>query len=102
MRPGLRSQMNARSRERLVDGLVEAYLDWRETSHWLNDAYRRWTRETGTSARVTFGLYMAALDAEQQAAEAYARLVQRAGRLRWSDEGTADPLGEPGWGVDWP
>jgi hypothetical protein len=45
---------------------------------------------------------MAALDAEQQAAEAYADLVQCAGGLPWSEEARPDPLGDPGWGVDWP
>jgi hypothetical protein len=98
----MRSHMNARSRERLVDGLVEAYVDWRETCGWVNDAYRRWTLATGTAAAVTFGLYLAALDAEQEAAEAYARLVLRVGKLSWAEERTAEPLGEPEWGVDWP
>jgi hypothetical protein len=93
--------MNARRREQLVDGLVEAYVDWRETCD-LSDAYRRWTRETGTAGRVRLGLYRAALDAEQQAADVYAGLVQRAAKLSGSVGRTAEPLREPGWGVDWP
>ena len=95
----MRSEMNF---QRLVDGLVDAYVDWRETCDRVNDAYRRWTRETGTAAAVTFGLYMTALDVEQHAAEAYASLVLRVGKLSWAEEPTAEPLCEPGWGVDWP
>jgi hypothetical protein len=41
----MRSRMHTRSRERLVDRLVEAYVDWRETCGWVNDAYRCWTSE---------------------------------------------------------
>jgi hypothetical protein len=102
MRLAMRSQMNARSRERLVDGFVEAYVDWRETCDWVNDAYRGWTLETGTAAAVMFGLYLAALDAEQEAAEAYARLALRVGKLSWAGEPTAEPLGEPERRIDWP
>jgi hypothetical protein len=94
--------MNARSRKRLVDGLVEAYVEWRESCDRVNDAYRGWTRETGTSGRVAFALYMGALNAEEQAAEAYAGLIRRAGKPSWSEQPTAAPLGDAGWGVDWP
>ena len=50
--------MNTLRRERLVDGLVEAYVDWRETCDRVNDAYRSCARETGPRGRVAFGLYM--------------------------------------------
>jgi hypothetical protein len=102
MRQGMRRHMNARSRERLLDGLVEAYVDWRETCGGVNDAYRRWTLETGAAGAVTFAQYLGALDAEQRAAEGYARLVLRVGELSWAEEPTAEPLSEPEWGVDWP
>ena len=70
---------------RLVDELVEAYVDWREACARVNDAYRSWASETGPCGRVAFGLYMAALDAEEQAAEVYAGLVRRADKLPWSE-----------------
>jgi hypothetical protein len=54
----MRSRMNARTRERLLDGLVEAYVGWRKTCDCVNDAYRRWTLETGAAAAATFALYM--------------------------------------------
>ena len=56
----------------------------------------------GSGGRVAFGLYMAALDAEEQAAEVYAGLVRRADKLSWSERPPAEPLGGPAWGDGWP
>ena len=94
------SMTDTLSRERLVDELVEAYVDWRETCARVNDEYRSW-RQTGPSGRVEFGLYIAALDAEERAAEAYARLVRRADELPWSEDPAAEPLGGRAPGVGW-
>lgn len=93
--------MNTLTRKRLIDKLVEAYVDWREACLRLNDAYRAWASETVSPRAVAFGLYMAALDAEEQAAEVYAGLVRRADKLPWSQESPLEPLGGPTWGVDW-
>jgi hypothetical protein len=49
-----------------------------------------------------FALYVAALDAEEQAAKVYAELVMRADKLPWSEEPAAEPLRGPRCGVDWP
>jgi hypothetical protein len=89
-------------RERLVDELVEAYVDWRETCARVDDAYRSWANEAARGDRVAFALYMAALDAEEQAAKVYAEFVRRADRLPWSEDPPAEPLGGPRCGVDWP
>ena len=62
--------MTALSRKRLIDKLVEAYVDWRQACVRVDDAYRAWGRETGPWGAVAFGLYVATLDAEEQAAEA--------------------------------
>jgi hypothetical protein len=51
---------------------------------------------------ITYGLYMAALDAEEHAAEVSAGLVRRFDKLRWSEDPPADPLGGAAWGVGWP
>jgi hypothetical protein len=91
--------MDMLRRKRLVDKLVEAYVDWREACARVNDAYHSWVRETGSAGRVAFGLYMAALDAEEQAAQIYAGLVQRAKKLSWSEKSPAEPLGGPALGV---
>ena len=90
--------MNTLSRKRLVDKLLESYVAWRETCARVNDAYRYWATETAPGDRIAFGLYVAALDAEEQAAEVYAGLVRRAERLPWSEAPPARPLGEPMWG----
>lgn len=43
----------------------------------MNDAYRSWALDTGFRDKLTFGLYMSALDAEEHAAEVYAAAVRR-------------------------
>jgi hypothetical protein len=42
---------------------------------------------------------MAALEQEERAAEVYAGLVRRAGRLVSSKRGAVEPVGEAAWGV---
>ena len=49
---------------------------------------------------VAFGLYVATLDAEEQAADAYAGLVRRAEKLPWTQEPRLEPFGEPAGGLD--
>jgi hypothetical protein len=93
--------MNTLTRERLVDELVEAYIDWRETCARVNDAYRSWAGEAGSCGRVAFELYTAALDAEERAAAVYARLVRRADELPWSEDPPAKPPSGPAGGVGW-
>ena len=75
--------MKTLRRERLVDELVEAYIDWRETCGRVNDAYRSWAAETGSHGRVAFELYTAALDAEERtAADKGSRASAGAGAYR--------------------
>jgi hypothetical protein len=52
--------------------------------------------------RITFGLYMAALDEEEQAAESYAGLVRRADEMPWSEDPPLASLGRPASGVGRP
>jgi hypothetical protein len=96
------SYQNTLSRERLVDKLVETYVAWREACARVDDAYRYWANDTGPHGGVAFELFMAALDAEERAAEVYAGLVRRLERLSWSEDPRAEPLGGPAWGVGWP
>ena len=91
--------MNTLRRERLVDELVEAYIDWRETCVRVNDAYRAWAGKTGPRGRVAFELYAVALDAEQRAAEVYAGLVRRADEVPWREDPPDEPLGGRAPGV---
>jgi hypothetical protein len=90
------------TRKRLVHKLIEAYVDWREACTRVDDAYRSWARDTCPRDRVAYGLYMAALDAEQQAADIYAGLVRRASRLAWSDDPAAEALRGLARGCGWP
>ncbi|HEY4827639.1 MAG TPA: hypothetical protein VIH85_12770 [Solirubrobacteraceae bacterium] len=92
--------MTAPSRKRLIDKLVEAYVDWREACVQVDDAYRACARETGPWGAVAFGLYVATLDAEEQAADAYAGLVRRAARLPWTQERRSEPFREPAHGLE--
>jgi hypothetical protein len=73
--------MNKLRQKRLVDGLIDSYVGWREACLRVTDAYRSWASETGPGATSAFGRYMAALDQEEQAAEVYAGLARRAGEL---------------------
>jgi hypothetical protein len=93
--------MNTLRRERLVDELVEAYIDWREMCVRANDAYGAWAGETGPRGRVAFELYTVALDAEERAAEVYAGLVRRADEVPWSEDPPDEPLGGRAPGVGW-
>ncbi len=94
--------MDTLTRERLVGELVEAYVEWREACGRVDDAYRSWANERARGDRLAFGLYMAALDAEELAAEVYAGLVGRADKLSRSEEPPAEGLGGAAWGVGWP
>jgi hypothetical protein len=85
---------------RLVDKLLEAYIDWREACARANDAYGFWESEADPHRRVAFGLYMAALDAEEQAADVYASAVRRVEKLPWNDQPPTEPLGRRTWGDD--
>jgi hypothetical protein len=86
-------------KERLVDELVEAYIDWRETCAQVNDAYRSCAGQTAPRASVAFALYTTALDAEERAAQLYARLIRRADEVPWSEDPPDEPPAGPTPGV---
>jgi hypothetical protein len=94
--------MNTLRRNRLVDELVGAYVDWRVACARVDDAYRSWASETGSYSGVASELCMVALDAEEQAAEVYAGLVRRADKLSLSERPPTEPLGGPAWRDGWP
>jgi hypothetical protein len=92
--------MNKLSQKRLVDGLIEAYVSWREACLRVSDANDFWASETGLGATSAFARYMAALDHEERAAEVYAGLVRRAGQIASSNHhGPVEALGGAGRGV---
>ncbi len=67
--------------EQAVDRLVAAYIDWREESIAVRDAYSRSDTTRGHRARHAFALYFAALDREERAAAEYAACVEQVGAL---------------------
>jgi hypothetical protein len=69
--------MRERTETRLVDKMIGAYVDWREASRLVDDAYRSWASATEPRTRVAFRRYTSALDAEEWAAEVYASVVLR-------------------------
>jgi hypothetical protein len=63
--------------KRLLDELVDAYVDWREERGTVWDAYERWTCACVPDSPLAFSAYCAALDREERAAHVYAELMTR-------------------------
>jgi hypothetical protein len=63
--------------KQLADEALEAYVDWREESAEVWDAYERWVRAPKVDAAGAFSAYRAALDREECASHAYADLLVR-------------------------
>jgi hypothetical protein len=67
----------SRENRRLLDSLIEAYVNWREECLALEDAYRRWSSAAKPDAELAFAAYMAGLDREESASMLYGELVRR-------------------------
>ena len=85
------------SQKRQLDKMIDAYVTWREACLLVSDTYDSWASEAGPDATLAFGRYLAALDREEQAAELYAKLVQRLERLVGRSVLSSGPLGTPAW-----
>jgi hypothetical protein len=59
----------------LLDDLLEVYVDWRESSRAVADAYLRWSFASTPERPLRFAAYTATLDQEQKTAAAYAEAV---------------------------
>jgi hypothetical protein len=90
-----------RQKKLVVDGLIEAYVNWREACLRVSDAYVSWASETRPGATSAFGSYMEALEQEERAAEIYAGLIRRADQLVSSEHDAVELLGGAAWGVGW-
>jgi hypothetical protein len=77
--------VNARKRSlherQIVDDAVIAYVEWREESTEVWDAYGSWASAPPEDARRAHAAYCAALDREEAAAKVYAGLMRRVGHL---------------------
>ena len=77
--------MNARKRslheKQVVDDAVIAYVEWREESTEVWNAYSSWASAPPEDVRRAHAAYRAALDREEAAARVYAGLMRRVGHL---------------------
>jgi hypothetical protein len=62
---------------KLVDRLVDAYVDWREECVCVWEANERWSAAPQPERRLAFSGYRAALEREEHASRVYAELVAR-------------------------
>ena len=60
---------------RLVDEMVDCYLEWRETAAAVATAYQRWVHASRAEERRRYSVYTASLDQEESAAITYAMAV---------------------------
>jgi hypothetical protein len=56
---------------------MEVYVDWREETAALEDAYARWSTAPDEDRALTFAAYRAALDREEQASIVYRDQLRR-------------------------
>jgi hypothetical protein len=84
--------MRRRIKTPLVDSMIGAYVAWREACIVVHGAYHSWASATGPGTRGAFRRYVAALDAEERAAEVYAGLVRRVGDPAMTDGDLSGPL----------
>jgi hypothetical protein len=63
--------------KRLLDAAIDAYVDWRETSAGVWDAYQQWARAAVADAALAFTAYQAAVDREERASCIYADAMRR-------------------------
>jgi hypothetical protein len=61
-----------------VDEAVERYVDWREASTDVTEAYGNWSNAPAADGAMSFAAYRAALDREQSAATLYSAVLDRA------------------------
>jgi hypothetical protein len=72
--------MQGQADRRLVDEAIQAYIDWREESAGVREAFDRWAGTRGVDCWAAFWAYRAALDREECASHAYAARLARVRR----------------------
>jgi hypothetical protein len=70
---------------RLVDEVIDRYVDWREECAEVSAAYARWSGAGSGTPEALFAAYSASLDREQVAAELYAVSIVRLARFLWAE-----------------
>jgi hypothetical protein len=69
------------ARDADADALVDSYVAWREACVDVRTAYDRWSGSESACRGLSFAAYMAALEHEEHAADAYRRRIERARRV---------------------
>jgi hypothetical protein len=62
---------------KLIDDVMDAYIEWRHQSADVDRAYRRWAASPAHDTALAFAAYLAALDREEIASRSYALLITR-------------------------
>jgi hypothetical protein len=60
-----------------LDDVMDAYVQWREQSRSVWDAYQRWVYAAPPDERLRFAAYLAELDREQRASDVYAATIDQ-------------------------
>jgi hypothetical protein len=63
------------TRRQFVDEMMDDYVSWREACAAVAASYENWECSERRDKKLAFGVYVAALDREEQAAAAYQRAV---------------------------
>jgi len=69
--------VEAMIRSKLVDELMDRYVDWREQCMAVRSAYERWSHGPSAEREMAFARYTAALELEEYASREYADRVNR-------------------------
>jgi hypothetical protein len=80
--PGLEEEAPEQREDEPSGAALEAYLDWHEAREIVQDVYRAYRCTRAGEARLAFGAYVAALDAEEWAAQRYRRMVRASTETR--------------------
>ena len=77
----LTSRRTSRRITGMVDEMLAAYVDWRETAAKSKVAYWRWSQGPAPERELRFATFVAALDQEECAAANYASIVGGVARV---------------------
>jgi hypothetical protein len=75
------SDTNSAFARSAIDELFERYVSWHEECQAVRVAYRRWADSGRGERRLSYAVYLAALDREQVAASTFADHVERVRRI---------------------
>lgn len=76
-RPTMDSTLLRARRRQYTDDLVDDYVDWHEACRAVAEAYETWRCAERGDQTLAFGVYVSALDREEQAADAYRAAVRQ-------------------------